>query len=233
MRKFKPSPAMVVALLALVIAIGGTATAATYVITSSQQIKDGAVTGADVKNSSLTGADVKNRSLSKNDFAGSLPAGATGPQGPKGDTGAKGEQGIQGVKGDQGDPGPLIDVLPSGRTLTGVYAFGGPASATGNVTHTSITYAVSMPARLTPHYITMGGTPPAGCTGGTAALPTAAAGHLCVFERQSSSAQSQAIFDPQANTLGETSIRGFGLEVRASENASFFGVRGTWAATAP
>jgi hypothetical protein len=87
---------MAVALTALVVALGGTATAATVVITSSKQIKDGAVTGADVKNSSLTGADVKNRSLTAADFKGSI-------QGAKGDPGA---QGAQGPKGDQGARGP-------------------------------------------------------------------------------------------------------------------------------
>ena len=63
MRTFKPSPAMAVALVALIVALGGSAFAAGYVITKSSQIKDGAVTGADVKNSSLAGADVKDSSL--------------------------------------------------------------------------------------------------------------------------------------------------------------------------
>jgi hypothetical protein len=52
-----------VALLALLVALGGSAFAASYVITKSSQIKDGAVTGADVKNSSLAGADVKDSAL--------------------------------------------------------------------------------------------------------------------------------------------------------------------------
>lgn len=59
MRRFRPSPAMLVALLALLVALGGSAFAASYVITRSSQIKDGAVTGADVRNSSLTGTDAR------------------------------------------------------------------------------------------------------------------------------------------------------------------------------
>jgi hypothetical protein len=86
---------MVVALFAVVFAMAGTGLAArTYVVSSSQQIKDGAVTGADVKNSSLTGGDVKNGSLSVKDLGGTLPAGAPGPPG------------AQGSKGEKGDPGP-------------------------------------------------------------------------------------------------------------------------------
>lgn len=101
----RPSPAMVVALLALVFAMAGTGFAASSVINSSSQIKDGVITGADVKNSSLTGSDVKNKSLTADDFKGSV-------QGPKGDTGAggpKGDPGIQGPKGDTGAPGPKGD----------------------------------------------------------------------------------------------------------------------------
>lgn len=96
MRRLKPSPAMVVALLALVFAMTGTGLAArAYVITSSKQIKDGAVTGADVKNSSLAGADIKNKSLSPADFNGSVQ----GPTGPQGVQGPQGAQGIPGAAG--------------------------------------------------------------------------------------------------------------------------------------
>jgi hypothetical protein len=58
---------MVVALLALIAALGGSAFAAGYVVTRSSQIKDGAVTGADVKNASLTGSDAKDSSLTGSD----------------------------------------------------------------------------------------------------------------------------------------------------------------------
>jgi hypothetical protein len=101
---------MVVALTALVVALGGTATAATVVITSSKQIKDGAVTGADVKNSSLTGADVKNASLTAADFKGSI-------QGAKGEPGAQGAQGPKGDQGARGPAGALNVVDATGKVL--------------------------------------------------------------------------------------------------------------------
>lgn len=108
MRITTPSPSMVVALGALVFATGGTALAArTYVITSSSQIRNDAITGADVRNSSLTGrdlqnksvtgADVKDGSLTARDFRGGGLSGASsalgpqGPQGPVGPIGPKGE----------------------------------------------------------------------------------------------------------------------------------------------
>ena len=62
----KPSPAMLVALVALFVALGGSA----YALT---------VTGKIVKNNSLTSKDVKNKSLLGKDFkAGQLPAGKNG-----------------------------------------------------------------------------------------------------------------------------------------------------------
>ena len=44
-----PSPALVVACLALLVAAAGTGTAATILITSSSQVKNGSLTGADIK----------------------------------------------------------------------------------------------------------------------------------------------------------------------------------------
>ena len=66
----KPSPAMLVALVALFVALGGSAYAAFT------------VTGKTVKNNSLTTKDIKNKSLLAGDFkAGQLPAGKDGKNG--------------------------------------------------------------------------------------------------------------------------------------------------------
>jgi len=90
-RKFrigKPSPSMIVALLALSIALGGTSYAATKLAKNSvgeKQIKKNAVTNTKIKANAVTSAKVKDRSLAARDFqANSLPAG------PRGATGATG-----------------------------------------------------------------------------------------------------------------------------------------------
>jgi hypothetical protein len=85
LRQSRVSPAMVVALFALFVALSGTALA-----TSAARI-----TGADVKNNSLTGLDVKNKSLTPKDFRGSV-------RGPRGLPGSPGQPG---AKGDPGAPG--------------------------------------------------------------------------------------------------------------------------------
>ena len=107
-----PSPAMLVACVALAVSLGGVSYAAGVLPKNSvgaAQLQKKAVTRAKLMKNAVTGVKVKNGSLSAADFkAGQLPA---GPQGPKGDPGLpgprgdKGNPGAQGAQGDQGDPG--------------------------------------------------------------------------------------------------------------------------------
>jgi hypothetical protein len=85
--------ANVVALIALFVALGGSAYAVTNLPKGSvgtAQLKNGAVTGAKVKKGSL---------LSSNFKAGQLPAGAQGPAGPTGAAGPEGKSGPEGPAG--------------------------------------------------------------------------------------------------------------------------------------
>src|SRR5881392_3661004 len=78
LRRFKPSPAMVVASLALLIALGGTSYAAI------QALPRNSVTTVQVKDFSLLGRDFKR---------GQIPAGPVGPAGPAGPAGPQGPAG--------------------------------------------------------------------------------------------------------------------------------------------
>jgi hypothetical protein len=82
---------MVVALIALFVALAGSAFATTSAL----------ITGRQIANGSVTGLDVKNKSLTPLDFKGSV----RGPAGPRGATGFQGPQGLQGAQGPKGDPG--------------------------------------------------------------------------------------------------------------------------------
>lgn len=65
-RRLLPSPAMIVAFVALLVALGGSSYAAVKLSKNSVQskhIKNSSITGAKVKNDSLTGADIKEASL--------------------------------------------------------------------------------------------------------------------------------------------------------------------------
>ena len=105
MRKLlrRPSPAMVVACLALLVALGGTGMAAAQLARNSvgtPQLKDGAVSNSKIRNNAVNSAKVAARSLLRSDFApGQLPAGPVGPQGPAGPAGAAGAAGPAGPAG--------------------------------------------------------------------------------------------------------------------------------------
>lgn len=115
---------MVVALIALFVAVGGTATAASGLINGKQikprtitakQLKRGAVGTKQLRNKAISGAKLKPAFLKKLKKPG--PRGATGsqgiqgiqgipgPQGPKGATGAKGSTGAKGATGPKGPAG--------------------------------------------------------------------------------------------------------------------------------
>lgn len=108
----KPSPAMIVAVVALLSSLTGGAVAATVI--TGKNVKNSSLTGADVKNSTLTGKDVKNGSLSSADLkkggiaADRLTAAARaslkGAAGPAGATGPAGGVGPAGPQGPAGTP---------------------------------------------------------------------------------------------------------------------------------
>ena len=86
-----PSPAMVVALIALFVALTGTG----YAVT---QLPKNSVGTAQLKNNAVTTVKVKNGTLVKADFrAGQLTPGPKGDPGPKGEQGPQGEQGLPGT----------------------------------------------------------------------------------------------------------------------------------------
>jgi hypothetical protein len=101
----RPSPAIVVSVVALIVALGGTSYAVTALPSKSvgvKQLKRNAVTGKAIKGGAVTSGKVKDGSLLTKDFkSGQVPA---GPKGDKGDPGAKGDRG---AKGDQGDVGTV------------------------------------------------------------------------------------------------------------------------------
>ena len=82
------------ALLVLVLATGGTATAAKV------------LTGKSVKNGSLTGADFKNGSVRTADLSPAARAALRGVAGARGPAGAAGPSGPAGAKGANGPAGP-------------------------------------------------------------------------------------------------------------------------------
>jgi hypothetical protein len=103
MRLGRPSPAMLVALLALFVALGGTGYAAL-------KLPKDSVGSEQIKRNAVTSQKVKPGSLLANDFGASQRAGLRGPAGPRGEQGRQGAQGIQGAEG------------PAGKSATALWA---------------------------------------------------------------------------------------------------------------
>ena len=80
---------MVISLIALFVALGGSATAG--VLITGSQIQNSTVTSIDIKNNSIRTRDVRNGTLLAADFkTGQLPTGPAGPTGAAGPAGAAG-----------------------------------------------------------------------------------------------------------------------------------------------
>jgi hypothetical protein len=214
-RKIVPrlSPALAIAMVALFVALSGTAVATTSAL----------ITGKQIKNSSITGADVKNKSLTSRDFRGSI-RGARGPAGPAGPAGAQGAQGPAGPEG----PFPSGDI-PAGKTIRGHFALYDRATAASEYQYTSISFGFRLASPPTIHYIKNGAAAPAECPGSVAA-PEAAAGHLCVYE---SATISNVAADRNAWLgLMPASTGRIGAAVYTSSAAAgFYYTLGTWAVT--
>jgi Collagen triple helix repeat (20 copies) len=95
-RKITPSGPLAVAIIALVVAMSGTAVAASLI--TSKQIKDGTIQVKDISKSARA-------TLAKP--AAGLP-GAQGPAGPAGEAGAQGAKGDTGAQGDKGAAGEAV-----------------------------------------------------------------------------------------------------------------------------
>jgi hypothetical protein len=155
---YRPSPAMVVAFIALLLGLGGGAYAQQLSNNSvgSKQLKNNAVTTKKIQNGAVNSNKVKNGSLVSGDFqAGQIPAGPAGPAGARGATGERGATGATGAMGAMGPRGPAgptsvtvatdpqapridsVATCPAGRVATG-----GGGSVTDNTWYLYASYPV-------------------------------------------------------------------------------------------
>lgn len=110
-------------MIALFVALGGSAWAIGGNTIGSGQLKPGAVHKSDIGSNAVTSAKVANGSLLRKDFrAGQLPRGA---------------QGAQGAKGSQGTAGSAVAYAEVGPDGTVVATSGALNITNANVTHTA------------------------------------------------------------------------------------------------
>ena len=201
------SYANVVATLCLFLLLGGSAAYA------AAQLAKNSVDTKQLKKGAVTAAKVKKHSLLANDFkSGQLPSGERGPAGPRGEP------------GERGEPGPLATVLPSGKTLTGIYAAQGKYVNGFQPFLQTISFQPPLNSAPKLNLLEVGDGPTAACPG-SAKEPQAAPGNLCVYEALNTSGSELAI---EKSIVGAK--RGVALiaAIPTGENFSF---QGSWAVT--
>jgi hypothetical protein len=148
-----PSPAMIVALIALFVALGGVAGAATTMVTT-KMLQDNSVTRAKIAINAVNSAKIEDGSIQSKDLSGNI-RGEKGVPGDRGETGAKGETGATGARGPAGATEASGPAGPTGAT--GPTGAAGAAGATGPAGPTGATGPTGA----------AGATGPAGPTGAT------------------------------------------------------------------
>ncbi len=170
--RLRPSPATVIATIALAVALAGTGYAAirlpAHSVGTAQlkprsvgtaqlkpgsvgtaQLKPGSVGSPQLKKGSVTSAEVKDHSLDRVDFkAGQLPAG------PRGQTGPPGVPGPRGATGPTGPTGPIGPAGPAG--IPGAGALWALVGKDGNLLNGTVGVSVTHTVGSGRYYVSFG-----------------------------------------------------------------------------
>jgi len=234
--RFRPTPALVVSIIALVVACTGTGIAASRLITSG-----------DIKNGTIKLKDLS-PAARKALLGKAGPQGPTGPQGAKGATGAKGPQGKQGEPGQPGTSLFNATTIPSGVTIKGAWGGRYITAVEGSQQNSyllSYSFPLPAPQKLTDSDVQFGantagpvGDADPACTG-SVAEPTAPAGKVCLYvnEGPNGTRSNSTLTGFKLSAAGvNTEADRYGFEVRIVDAGTVPGTlraEGTWAYTAP
>jgi hypothetical protein len=205
MRLRLPSPAMVVAVAALVVASTGSAIAAKhYMVSSTRQISPTVL-------KQLHGA---------NGRAGATgPEGAMGPQGPAGAAGSNGSDGSNGADLTSHTP------LPSGQSESGLFGDAG-TGASGTTLLATVTYPQPLDAGIAPDHVVEGTTASTHCSGPGHADP----GFLCVYRTSTATVSFAVSIDTELRVAGAGRL---GVALGYSTTGANGYVYGSYTVTAP
>ena len=242
-RRLHLSPATVIAGLALVFAMtGGAYAAKKYLITSTKQISPSVLKQLQGKAGAAGTPGAQGVPGAQGAQGPAGPAGTAGAGGGKGETGAKGEKGATGATGSKGATGAtgvsgFTEKLPKDKTETGTWAVAGVEYPQFSEVVVPISFPIPLSAAGALVYLnlseTEAGSKKGGCEG-TAAVPTAPAGTLCIYtgeETRSGFGAPEFRIDGTENEYepAGTIMRLF----HAEKEASTLVLNGSWAVTAP
>jgi len=196
----------VIAIMALIVALGGAAYAA------------------------LPGLNSKQKKEVKKIAKGLVrpgPPGATGPAGPagaKGDVGAKGDTGAKGdlgEKGERGEPGPTTTKLAKGQTVRGLWQV--QVENTLGLALLTINFPLEVEPAPKIKYMPPNAKPTEECPG-SVEEPEAHPNYLCIYALVANGTKA-------APTISELAPWGFQAEWSLEAGAEHVVARGSWAAS--
>ncbi len=242
------SYANVVATMALVFAMGGSAVAAKhYLIVSTSQISPGVLkklagkpgTTGPAGQQGVAGAAGTPGSPGKEGLPGEPgPRGKEGPRGEEGKEGPAGAQGPLGAPGREGSPGKegpagpsALSSLPSGDSESGDYGMQVPNSGSGGELDEAVTFPIPLAAEIAASNViyTPIETPVTHCSGPGQAAP----GYLCIYSSHNTGVITPpAVLNSEVSAMQEGTGRvGFNLDWAVTA-ANAFDI-GTYTVTAP
>jgi hypothetical protein len=235
LKRRRPSPALVISLIALFVALGGTGYAALSLPKNSvgtKQLKKNAVTGSKIKKNAVTGSKVKNHSLTGADIKlgalGTVPSASNAGHANVADSATN--AGHATTADSAANATGLAGPLASGQTLIGYVDSAGHVGAGEIAPETSISFQIPLAAAPAFHIIPVGG-PSTGACPGTANNPSAARGNLCIYESTLVNTSGFSLPDGLNPVSGPTRFGLPGL-LGASTNCDYI-ARGAWAVTGP
>jgi hypothetical protein len=194
----------------------------------SKHIKKNAVRSKHVKKNAVRPRHIKTTAVKTRKIANGAVTEAKLADGVGGLRGPQGPQGPPGSKGDQGNPGPFPGTLPSGKTIKGYYMVRATAAQAGDFAGDAIAFGFTLPSPPIEHFLVEGATTPE-CQGSDDA-PTAAPGHLCVYEGSPFNRDTPIIVDADGFAGAEPFGAGIVVDATAAGN---FASAGSWAVTSP
>ena len=210
-----------IAMLALFIALGGTTFAAANALprnsVGTKQLKNNAVISSKIKNNQVTGADVNESSLGK------VPSATNADHATAADSATNATNATHATSADSATTASVANspgTLGSGQTETGTLYFIAPQNSAANFIGQQISFPIPLATAPAAHYIASGTT--AQCPGNSG-TPTAASGHLCVYELNRSGADMPGFED--------VSKYGAGLFNTTTSGSSYEFLTARWAVT--
>jgi len=233
---------LIIACLALILALGGSALAAKGALTPKQKKEVEKIAKKFAGKPGAPGAPGANGAPgAKGDAGAKGDTGATGPTGAPGTPGEPGTNGTDGEDGFCSESNPEC-IAPSGATFTGAWSASGSGANASERALVSISYPLRIPAMIDPalHVIVVAegvqGAPGDHCPG-SSGTPQAAPGYVCFYETANFNATGLA---ESVNNFAGQSGAGFAdfgsgvtLFVTPAEAGSRVSDWGTWAVTAP